>query len=103
MNLIIDDNYELKIMDRGLDQESLDIAETVEEGIRKLSENEYERLYLDYKLLGGTTGVDVLNWLSEHLDRVPQEIISVSFWDGNPIQAMADSLLKTRDRQRRGS
>lgn len=98
--LMIDDEPELKAIENGYDLEEFQIAETLEDGIKFLEENEYDILYLDYKLSHGKTGNDVLNWLAEHLDRVPPKIVFISFCSLDPMfQPKIDALLATAKRK----
>jgi len=79
----IDDTADNKIYDHGLKDVpglELTIAYTIEDGIRGLEiESRYDALYLDYyfdNCMG--TGTDVLMWLADHPDKIPNEIYSVS-------------------------
>lgn len=87
MKLFVDDEPEMKAVSQGIDLEEnpdeYDIAYSVDEALEFLSSREYEMMYLDYKIIGGT-GSDVLTWLSDHLDRVPKNIISISFMPLDP-------------------
>ena len=77
--LMIDDQPEGKIYDMGLDGLDMVVAKSVAEGITLLDQNpKVSLLYLDCRLPDGTHR-DVLDWLSDHLDKVPAEIKSCSF------------------------
>lgn len=78
--LFVDDYPEVKGDEYGVDIQSpdVDIAESVDEAITFLKSVDYDKMYLDYKLVGGT-GTDILNWLADHPDRIPKEIVSISF------------------------
>ena len=101
MKLMIDDEPIAKCIDRGLDPKDLDIAHTFEDGTKMLSDNPvYDVLYLDYKLPYESTGLDVLNWLADHLDKVPREIIPISFGFNETMAPYIYSLKKAADRAR---
>jgi len=90
--LMIDDEPELKAYDKHYDLTQMDVAKTVEEGIEYLQNFDYDRLLLDYEL-GPKKGTEILMWLSDHLDRVPKEIFSISFVGRPVFQNMIQSLL----------
>jgi DNA-binding response OmpR family regulator len=91
--LMIDDEPELKAYNKHLDITGMtNIGKTVEEGIKLLSENEkFEVLYLDHRLPDGL-GLEILTWLSDHLDKVPNEIFSISFMTPQLFYPMVQAL-----------
>lgn len=96
--LMIDDQPAYKITDRDLSKKDLDIALSVKEGIEAMEKNPvYERLYLDMNL-GDGSGIDVLTWLSDHMDKVPKEIIPVSFGFNKDLTCMIGALMATKNR-----
>ena len=96
--IIIDDNPELKAIDNGINLEEVDIAKTCEAGIKMLSENEkYETLYLDSVLPDGK-GFDVIDWLSDHIDKVPANIFLVSFGFSSSLRPYVEALMATAKR-----
>lgn len=96
--LIIDDEPELKAYDNGLVLENMVVAKTVEEGIQALRQNaKFDKLYLDCRLPDGSH-VDILTWLSDHLDKVPESIISVSFQTRDNFYPMVDALQQSARR-----
>ena len=98
--LIIDDEPELKALDKGLDLSGMIVAKTVEEGISALTDNEkFDRLYLDHRLIGGTS-LNILTWLSNHLDKVPDEILSCSFSMPPMFYPMVQALQASAHRKR---
>lgn len=96
--LMIDDEPELKIYDKHLVEADMIIARTVAEGIAKLDVYpKFTRLYLDCRLPDGSHR-DVLNWLSDHLDKVPVEIFSCSFSTFSDFYPRVHALQKTVER-----
>ena len=97
--LIIDDEPELKATENGFDLSTMTVTKTVEDGIEELAKNEkFDKLYLDHRLIGGT-GLDILTWLSDHLDKVPNEIISVSFCTPQLFYPMVQALQASAQRE----
>jgi hypothetical protein len=104
MKLMIDDEPIVKCGGLNLDPKGIDLAETWEDGTKKLSDNPvYDVLYLDYKLPYGSTGLDVLNWLADHLDKVPREIIPISSGFNGTMAPYIYSLKIAADRARQKS
>lgn len=96
---MIEDNPEIKALDKGLDLKTMTVATTVEEGIRILSEEPlFDRMYLD-GIIGDDSFVDILTWLSDHLDKVPKEIISISFATSARFYPMVQALQASAKRQ----
>jgi DNA-binding response OmpR family regulator len=96
--LLIDDEPELKAFDKGLDLSTMVVAKTVRDGREALDKNErFDKLYLDNRLIGGT-GLEILTWLSDHLDKVPKEIISISFMTPDSFYPMVQALQASRER-----
>lgn len=78
--LMIDDEPIMKKLIHKIDDEGLDLATTFEEAIEKLSSNPpYDVVYLDYKLPGLKTGDDVLDFMEENPEKIPDRIIIISF------------------------
>ena len=96
--ILIDDNPELKAIDNNLNLEDIDVAKTCEAGIKMLSENErYETLYLDYQLPDGN-GFVIIDWLSDHMDKVPTDIFLVSFGHNASLRPYVEALMATAKR-----
>lgn len=77
--LLIDDEPEAKAIDNGLDLSTMVVAKSVKKGLEELEKGEkFDKLYLDHRLPDGL-GITILTWLSDHLDKVPDEIVSISF------------------------
>ena len=77
-NIIISNDPELKADFRGINRETIDTAYTCDGGIALLNNNDrYDELYLDYEFLQGD-GREVLTWLSDNLDKVPELIVPIS-------------------------
>jgi hypothetical protein len=100
--IIIDDHAEDKIHDkdlRGIRGIDLTVALSVKDGIEHLdTQPQYEHLYLDGNFDNGGSGVDVLMWLSNHMDKVPEKITIVSYMSSPVLKLMADSLLHSARR-----
>lgn len=71
--LLIDD-------ERNIDADR--VAKTYDEGIEALKERIWDVLYLDHDLGLGKTGYDIMNWLEEHPEHLPDRIIIIS---ANPV------------------
>jgi len=99
--LIIDDEPELKAIDKGLELSTMTTALSVEDGIEILSKYEkFDRLYLDNRFPYDGTGLDILTWLSDHLDKVPEEIISSSFCTPQLFYPMVQALQASAHRSK---
>lgn len=72
-HLLIDDMRNIK---------ADDIARTYQEGIEFLSKNKYSHLWLDHDLGEEKTGYDIMCWLEEHQENLPDKIICIS---SNPV------------------
>jgi len=97
-SLMIDDQPEGKIYDMGLEGSDMVIAKTVAEGIALLDQSpQFSTVYLDCRLPDGTHR-DVLDWLSDHLDKVPMEIRSCSFATFPDFYPRVYTLLKIAER-----
>lgn len=59
-----------------------DIARNYADGIAFLSKNKYTHLWIDHDLGEDKTGYDIMCWLEENQDRLPDKIICVS---SNPV------------------
>jgi hypothetical protein len=93
--ILIDDYPELKAFDRDLNLKELTVAKTVEDALHILNTNsKFNRMWLDGKLPDGTWE-NVLNWLSDHLDKVPDEIFSCSFGTSTRFYPMVEVLYAT--------
>jgi hypothetical protein len=93
---MIEDHPSLKAHDKGLDLSIMTVATSVEDGIKVLSsEPRFDRLYLD-GTLGDGSYIDILTWLSDHLDKVPEEIISISFSTSRMFYPMVQALQEQR-------
>ena len=96
--LMIEDNPDMKAHDKGLDLSTMFVAKTVEDGIKTLSENDkFDLLYLDGTLPDGSYR-DILTWLSDHLEKVPEEIVSISFMTAKKFYPMVQALQKSARR-----
>jgi len=63
-----------------------------------ISENDkFDLLYLDGTLPDGSYR-DILAWLSDHLDKVPEEIVSISFMTAKNFYPMVQALQKSAGR-----
>jgi CheY-like chemotaxis protein len=90
--LVLDDSLErLKMFRQNLIGHSVTTVETSKDAIMKLSQNDYEYLFLDHDLGGKAfvksgegTGFEVAVWLSKHPERKPRQIVIHSF---NPTGA----------------
>jgi hypothetical protein len=59
-----------------------DIARTYQEGIAFLRKTKYTHLWLDHDLGEGKTGYDVMCWLEQNQQHLPDKIICIS---ANPV------------------
>lgn len=90
--VMIEDNPEIKAQDKNLDLKTMTVATSVEEGLLVLADEPcFDRLYLDGNL-GDGTYLDILTWLSDHPDKVPKEIISISFMTSARFYPMVQAL-----------
>ena len=88
MNILIleDDQERQRIFGRSLIGTNTVIVETAKEAIFALSTHDWDYLFLDHDLgglqmcaSGPDTGYEVAEWLAEHADRQPPNIIIHSF------------------------
>lgn len=68
-HLLIDDERNLR---------ADDIARTYQEGIDFLSKNHYSLLLLDHDLGEEKSGYDIMCWLEENQEHLPDKIVCVS-------------------------
>ena len=100
--ILIDDCPELKAIDNNINLEETDVATTCEAGIKLLSENEkYDTLYLDHDLPDGN-GFAIIDWLSDHIDKVPTNIILVSYGFNSSLWPYVEALMVTAKRNNEG-
>jgi DNA-binding response OmpR family regulator len=93
--LMIDDHPDLKAHDKDLDLSTMIVARDIESGIKAFEGNpRFDTLYLDGRLPDGSFR-DILIWLSDHLDKVPMEIINVSFSTTMEFYPMVEALQAT--------
>ena len=90
--LVLDDSLErLKTFKTNLIGHSVTTVETAKDAINELVQNDYNIVFLDHDLggqafvkSGDGTGFEVAEWLSNHPDRKPKQIVIHSF---NPTGA----------------
>lgn len=58
------------------------IARSYKEGIKYLESSKWDILYLDHDLGCNKTGYDVMCWLEEHLEFLPNRVVFVT---SNPV------------------
>jgi hypothetical protein len=98
MQILIDDEAEMKASDRDLNLKEFTVAKTVSDALHLLNTNpRFDRMYLDGRLPDGSWE-DVLNWLSEHLDKVPAEIFSCSYSTSREFYPKVGALIATSGR-----
>jgi DNA-binding NtrC family response regulator len=98
--LMIDDEPELKAFDKDLDLSTMIVAKDVEQGIHVLESNpRFDKLYLDGRLPDGSY-LNILLWLSDHLNKVPEEIFSISFSTSRNFLPMVQALQATVKRKK---
>jgi CheY-like chemotaxis protein len=90
--LVLDDSLErLRVFRQNLIGHSVTTVETSKDAISKLSQHDFDTVFLDHDLggkafvkSGDGTGFEVAEWLSKHPEKKPKQIIIHSF---NPTGA----------------
>lgn len=66
---------------------NVDLAETGEDGIEKLMLNQYDLVFLDYRL-PGISGLDVLRWIKENHLQLPVIMLTAAGTETVAVEAM---------------